>query len=41
MLFGKPVKGTKPLPKRRNPIPKKDGKKKRVRKTKKPAPAKK
>ncbi|XP_029726571.2 large ribosomal subunit protein eL14, partial [Aedes albopictus] len=40
MLFGKPVKGTKPLPKRRNPIAKKEGKKKRVRKNKK-APAKK
>ncbi|XP_062540873.1 large ribosomal subunit protein eL14 [Armigeres subalbatus] len=40
MLFGKPVKGTKPLPKRRNPIPKKEGKKKRVRKNKK-VPAKK
>uniref|UniRef100_A0AAG5DEL0 Large ribosomal subunit protein eL14 n=1 Tax=Anopheles atroparvus TaxID=41427 RepID=A0AAG5DEL0_ANOAO len=35
MLFGKPVKGTKPLPKRRNPVPKKEGKKKRVRKNKK------
>ncbi|XP_055624617.1 60S ribosomal protein L14-like [Toxorhynchites rutilus septentrionalis] len=35
MLFGKLVKGTKPLPKRRNPIAKKEGKKKRVRKAKK------
>ncbi|XP_053688673.1 60S ribosomal protein L14 [Sabethes cyaneus] len=41
MLFGKPVKGTKSLPKRRNPIPKKEGKKKRVRKNKKTPAAKK
>lgn len=40
MLFGKLVKGTKPLPQRRNPIPKKEGKKKRVRKNKR-APVKK
>ena len=31
-LFGKPIKGTKPLPKKRNPLVKKDGKKKRTRK---------
>lgn len=41
MLFGKPVKGTKPLPKRRTPLVKVAGKKKRVRKNKKAAPAKK
>ncbi|KFB43848.1 60S ribosomal protein L14 [Anopheles sinensis] len=40
-LFGRPVKGTKSLPKRRNPLPKKEGKKKRPKNKTKTAVAKK